>query len=317
VARVLLLLMVCLAARADVAEDLVAAARSPYELARFVESHTDFDWAPLWKALGIEDADVFLLVCEDTGNGIVPCSAELITVVEPFQLILILRESHGFQVFLRYLRADANGWHFAGAYAPRMKYFEPEHRLVRLRTKPFLTVTSQGFTGTGVSSKIENWIDLTGQNFKPVLQFTSEGHYSPSNGIGRTVSGQLVSFEQDPVEAIRVARSIEFEAYEDGDEGTLIGGCSDEAVYTRGSRGDFELDPELSSVSAEDIETFYENLLSDYTDADFLEFNFEGLKEVATGDDDKAREWLSNFLTCCRDTDEAKELKALLEARPR
>jgi hypothetical protein len=93
------------AARAGVDEDLAQAAKSPYEIARFIDTHVTFGWEPLWKALGIRKADVFMQPCGEMSGPRRDCYEELITVVDPFQVILILR--HDFvmpEVYLRFLR---------------------------------------------------------------------------------------------------------------------------------------------------------------------------------------------------------------------
>ena len=53
---------------ADVETDLAQAAKSPYDIARFVDTHKTFDWAPLWKALGIDPNPVQLMPCEGGGR---------------------------------------------------------------------------------------------------------------------------------------------------------------------------------------------------------------------------------------------------------
>jgi hypothetical protein len=109
---------------------------------------------PLWQALGIKDESVFLPACEEDFKGVPPCSSEVITITEPPQVILLLehRES-SFQVFLRYENVGSSQWRVSGAYAPNVKYFRPEHRILRFGAKPFLVITEQGISGSGVSSK--------------------------------------------------------------------------------------------------------------------------------------------------------------------
>ena len=60
--------------------ELARAAKNPYDLARFVDSHTGFDWNVLWKALGIEP-----LMMQACGDRSAACSTELITVFNPDQ----------------------------------------------------------------------------------------------------------------------------------------------------------------------------------------------------------------------------------------
>jgi hypothetical protein len=56
--------------------DLAASAASPYELERYVETHRDFDWEPLRKAVGIKkDESISLPRCEGAFRGIYVCSS--------------------------------------------------------------------------------------------------------------------------------------------------------------------------------------------------------------------------------------------------
>jgi len=312
--RVCLLLMVGgLTAFAE-SGDLAATATSPYELARYIETHNGFDWGPLWKVLGIRDESVFLQPCEEAFRGVAGCSSELITVVDPLQVIVLLQsrpwES---QVFLRYESAGVGRWRFAGAYAPFAKYFRPEHRIVRFGAKPYLIVTGQGNAGTGLSSKLESWIDLTANEFKPVLEFTSEGDKLPwPEGIGRTVHGIVTSLETRPVERVAVSMNIEFEAVQDGGDKIALGGRRDRVVYVRKGTAGFEPEPSLSTATVKEVGVFYDDLDSDLGDGAFLRFNHGGLVALAKSKDEGGRSWLARFLQRCPDGVESRELKALL-----
>ena len=143
-------------------------------------------------------------------NGVAQCATELITIVDPLQIIVLLehRSSH-FQVFLRYESATRDKWRFSGAYAPFVKYFRPDHRIERLGPRPFLVVTGQGNAGTGLSSREESWIDLTREEFTPALSFTSEGHLShwaETSAVKSEASLHLQETAQ--VERITVSMSI-------------------------------------------------------------------------------------------------------------
>ena len=164
---------------AGVDEDLARAAKSPYEIARFVDTHVTFRWEPLWKTLSIPKDALFMQPCDfRNGNSSPECSEELVTILDPFQVILILR--HGLaepEVYLRFLRQsglDSPGpWRFGGYYAPFVKYFDPRHRTLELGKKPFFIVTRQGAAGTSLSSEVEDWMDLTFSNFGPVFSLTT------------------------------------------------------------------------------------------------------------------------------------------------
>jgi hypothetical protein len=74
--------------------------------------------------------------------------------LNPFQVIVILtHEPSNFQAYLRYRRLGANRWKFAGAFSPFVKYFAPEHRIVRLGAKPFLAISGQAMLGAACRAR--------------------------------------------------------------------------------------------------------------------------------------------------------------------
>lgn len=179
------------------AEDIAPLVQSPVELATFVQNHANFDWTPLWKTLGITgDSNHFMPSCkEESGPGDLPCKAELVNVSAPRQLILIVENRNYLEAYLRYQPTTSNSWRLSGLFTPRVKYFEPKHRVVNFGRKPFLVVTEQGSAGSGISTEVEQWIDLTATHFEPVFHFTSGGHKAAFSGeeYGRRVSGAVVS----------------------------------------------------------------------------------------------------------------------------
>jgi hypothetical protein len=299
------------------AQDVATAASSPDELSRFVDTHTNFAWEPLWRALNLTEQGIFLPPCEASNRGVPSCSVEIITVVNPPQAIVILEHrSSMFQVFLRYQSIVPGAWKFAGAFAPGVKYFPPEHRVTRFGTKPFLVVSGQGVSGTGVSSKLESWLDLTAEGFAPALRFTSEGHDSPRpEGIGRVTKARVLSMVSKPVERITVAYSIEFEAIEVPDTTFPIGGRQDRVAYTRSKSGNFEIDEAHSTATSDQVESFYENFEETGFDSeDLLKFNFKGLSAIAKAPPAPSRAWLSRFLEQCSGTPESRQLKQLISS---
>jgi hypothetical protein len=229
---------------------------------------------------------------------------------------MLEHRSSEFEVFLRYQSVGAGVWQFSGAYAPFVKYFHPEHRVTRFGSKPFLVVTGQGNAGTGVSSKVESWIDLTEKGFAPVFAFTSEGHYRPlPDGIGRSTGGIVASMTTNPTERITVAFHVEFEAVVSADERLRIGERRDRVVYTRTASGQFEPDEALSTATTEELEDFYEDFESDdFEDGELLKFNLKGFTAVATGGETRARSWLSGFLRQCPDSPESRRLKQIMSS---
>jgi hypothetical protein len=297
-------------------QEIAAAASSPYDLSKYVQEHHNFNWGPLWQALGIKDESVFLPPCEESFRGVPPCSSELITITDPLQLIVLLEHmDSSFQAFLRYESAGSGRWRFSCAYAPNVKYFRPEHRTLRFGAKPFLVITEQGISGSGVSSKIECWFDLTGRDFKPVLAFTSEGAYSAfPDGISRQIWARVTSMAMQPVERIEVAMDVDFKAVEGINHSIPLGRRGDKVVYTRSGSGGFKLVPRLSAATADEIAKFYEVHDDEASDEEFPKFHYKGLVALAKSQDEEARSWLLAFLAPLPDSKEARELKSLMAA---
>lgn len=292
------------------AQDIASAAASPNALFKFVNTQTRFDWTPLWKALHTDD--LFLPECDTPAE----CSAELIRVPTLGQVILVItHKSSMFEAFLRYRPAGGDAWQYLGAYQPFVKYFKPEHRMVQFGSKPFLVVTSQGVAETGLSSKIENWFDLTRQKFEPVFSFPSEGSYSPlPSGIALVTRGAVAALQTQPMERITVRYHVRFMAIHAKEDEMPLVERSDRVVYVRTSAGDFKEDESLSTATKREVEAFYDLNGESLAKNEFLKFNFKALSEIAGAPNDQRRAWLSAFLQHCPRTAEARKLTTLLAA---
>lgn len=305
------------AAFAGVDEELAQAATSPIDIARFVDTHITFEWEPLWKALGIQGDDVFMQPCGELGGPKRDCSEERVTVLDPFQVIVVLRHKLPMpEVYLRFLRQsgpDSSGpWKFGGYYSPLSKYFEPRHRTLRIGEKPFLVVTRQGTSGSDWASEVDDWMDLTSPNFDPVLSLTTQGHYSGNpDRVGLETNCVVVSMGADPAERVEVAYSVRFTH-----EGEPFANRSDRAVYIR--RGTvFQLDATRSKTPQSDIDNLYEMDSDGPSNEDYLRYLLADFRKIATGPDGKLKDWLKRFLGECENTVERRELQALVSAPPK
>ena len=316
-AAALLTLLLAAAALAGVDEELAQAAKSPYDIARFVDRHASFQWEPLWQALGIKDADLATQPCEAREGAVRICSEELITIPDPSQVVLILRqEAFRWQVYLRFLRERGpdgwERWKFAGYYQPMVKDYPPKYRTIRFGKKPYLLLTSQGASGSDWSSELELWLDLTAAEFEPVFSLTIEGHYSGAPyGVGRDTHATVVGLESEPVERIRVAYSVRFKRFD-----VPLGEQSDDAVYTRRG-GKFVFDAALSKRSAKDIGLLYDiDTESGPSNEDSIRNVLPALKKIAAGPDTGDKDWLRGLLAQCKNTPEKRALAAILQNSP-
>jgi len=175
------LIATAVAARGQAAASLASAAQSPYELARYINSHTGFAWEPLWKALGVSDPANSIFVCEAEQS----CTTELITSLDPDQTVLLIHNGTGWDAYLRYLGTPSNGWRFSGVYAPEIWPYPTRHESTRVGQKPFLRVSSRGASGSDIGSEIENWFDLTQTRFQTRLVAFSRRSRAGSSGPRR------------------------------------------------------------------------------------------------------------------------------------
>jgi len=150
-------------------------------------------------------------------------------------------------------------WRFAGHYAPYVKYFPPEQKLIHLGATPFLLVTGQGNAGSGLSTKSEDWFDLNRLQFEPVFSMPVGGRIaSHPKHFGREIHSSLISFRGGVTEYLRIRYTVHY-FFDDIDnpEPIDLGTKTVEEVYSRVPRGDFEFDSTLSKVSKDEIETVF------------------------------------------------------------
>ena len=190
-----------------------------------------------------------------------------------------------------------------------MKYFEPRHKIIRFGEKPFLLVTGQGESGSGVSSEYESWIDLTRPDLQPVFGYTKTGQMSGlGRNLGTDVNATLISLETHPSERIEIARSIHFSAVTNEDGNLSLGRrLPVRTVYSRRPDGTFVLDKALSNVPEEEVEDLFESFFPGLSNDAVLRYAREPL-QTGSQAARKAPEkrWLREFLKQCDDTSERK-----------
>lgn len=297
-------------AKAD--PELLRAARSPYELARYVNSHADIDWRALWVALG--GAGNAALGCGNAFSGDYPCSAIAMTVKDPDQVIVILERKYIGAGYLRFQQDAKSAWRLTGQFEAYVKNHPVRHELFRFGGKPFLKVSMQGMSGSGLDSEFEDWFDLTLRSFEPVFGVTVQGFhmrvgFGPSSKLKTVVRSQVLD---GGVEEIQVSAVVQFSLRGEQD----LGSETFTGVYRRGLgqrkfsfvsatwRGAAMSETEFSRVA---------NIPEEGpSNEKLLVYAFDGLKRVAAGKDVGAKNWLRFALTQCKDTPERRTLLGLL-----
>lgn len=240
--------MLPLVTLADDAEDLARAAKSPYDLARFVNTHVEFSWEPMARALGINDYSH--LPCGQEGFG--PnlelmhqptCSAAVLRVANPPQAIAILYPTGIGPTLLRY-RQKGSSWEFAGAYELMGKDLLPVYTVIRFGKRSYFIVRHREMPGSGLQSEIEEWIDLETAKFEPVFSLVISEIFSDiTSGTDQETVASIASWETEPVEIIEVE-------YRDSTtrSNTILDSKTGTATFVR--QGDtFVFDPSRSTVS--------------------------------------------------------------------
>ena len=302
---------------------LAGAARSPYDIERFVEKTPAFDWSPLWRALKIQE-QIVLPPCEGRQDAGRDCSSELILIAEPQVALVLLRSSpYHFEVYLRFIRESGGdgqeNWRFTGHFEPRVKYFDPTHKIVMFGDRPHLVVTGQGEAGMCLSTEVEYWLDLAAAEFRPVFSYTAKGTFSEcgASELYRSVRGSVVALQTEPVASITVDYEVDFSSALDlGGTNVLparLGTRHDTIVYTRKVGEDFKVDEKRSTASEQLVQDLYEDLRRQPPPGDFLRWDLEELTAIAKGPDTAERQWLEWFLKTCPETSEKRALVMLLK----
>ena len=280
-------------------------------MAWFLATHGQFDWAPLWKALGWKpELD---RPCGEAGSED-RCPAELIFLLQPEQAIVVIHadfSSH--DVYLRYLRRADGKWRFSGGFEAPLFYYPRRHEVVRSSGGQFLRIARQGMRGTGMSSEVEEWFDMSLPEFKPVLSVVSRGHHimPGRDEISRDFSARVFPSGKE----LHVDLQIELFAME-GYSRHQLGALSGGAVFRRAS-GNVYQSQEANilgypkTISGEDFER-----LTDVDegpgDEEWIRLGLAGLKEIARGEECAAKAWLRRIAARLKATPAVLELRKLL-----
>ena len=289
--------------------------QSPYEIQRFVNQTPQHDWKWLWKALELGD-EIFLPQCEKESHSPQDCEAELITIRQPANVILLLRHKPSmFEVYLRFVPETAAGtavrWRLTGQYEPFVKYFAPTHKVSIIGNRRYLLITGQGNAGTCLTSRVEHWVDLTAPGMKPVFSRTVDGHRCQSSIPDRAVNSKVMSVQMQPNARITLSYKVDFSAATDDGPDIEAGQRTDTVVYVKRA-GEYEIDSRLSTLSKTDVIELYENLEADPPREKYLRYAFDRLKQIASGPRGPEQSWLSAFLRKCSATPEKRALTQLL-----
>jgi len=184
----------------------------------------------------------------------------------------------------------------------------------RSDTPAFLRISSQGNRGSGLSSELEEWIDLSQPDFRPVFSFHPQGHEDRlGSGINRDIHATASPRIVGGIETISVQLEIGYSVLD-----TNVDRANYRATYERKPRQkDFTLrDVKSGLVGSSTIPNKeFEQLVdldSGPTNEQLLIYAMPGLKTLASGRNEEAKDELSRVLAQCKDTLEKRALLDLL-----
>ncbi len=290
--------------------DVSSVALDPYLLAQYINGHPSVDLGPLRVVLRMDDPAVLGQSCVDAD-----CHAEVIKVSgSNYEQAIVWNyyKSRRAAFWLRYQREPSTPWQFLSGNHVEGKSSDPEREVITAFGKPFFVVRGAGPGGTGVTSRVETWFDLTVTNAQPVVAFTKEG--SRTRGcegcIVKTLTTVVKPQDVKPVE-LRVERTVHFgvPAKDSSQTSIDLGSITALVVYLRPDNGPFKLAPSLSSVPKNVLESVFD--ISDESgmaNEVFLKYDIANLRKIANDRQTPAAQWLTTFLRACKETPEKTEL---------
>ena len=303
-----ILLTLAASAQQRPSSPLLTAAATPDALARYVSSHREFDWQPLWNALHLEF--VPLPPCSEPRD----CITEMLT--ESSQTILVI-DGLGASVYISYASLGPRRWVRTGAFVARFKDYPRRREFLDFGGRRYLRISSQGVSGSNLSSEEETWFDLTGHDFRPAFAFTRQGYEQRMGfGISRTISSTAVPTRLDGIDRIQLSVSVRYALAR-----IELGEDDYRAIYQRDPRrARFEFQSAAparqpgKTLAVPEFESQFDLLEGSPNEALLIK-TLPRLRAIATGTDPDARDQLRILLQHCNDTAEKRELLNLL-ARP-
>ena len=287
--------------------ELLRAARSPYDLAKYAESHGEIDWSPLWAAWKVKDSE-YLNPCRH-------CQSEILTVRKPDQAILILYDGgpQYHDLYVRYLKEPDGSWKFSGVQLVYIRETTNDrpHKVLRLWAKPFLMVSrDQSQIGFATIQEREDWFDLTLPDFEPVFSFTPQGSYELfSFAVWREWDSTAAPNVEGAAETIWLTIKAKYEG-----PTTMEFLVTYTGLYQRRA-GQKAFSLKSATANGRPMRVAEFEVIGDafkMTQEQLLVQSLPGLRKLAVSKDADGKEWLQTVLEQAKDTPEKRELLGLL-----
>lgn len=289
----------------------IRVAANPYELARYLDRHPGGSWCELNAVL--RTLNPRAEPCGDSNREATMGAAEMITVADPDQVILVVEPTFGaHDIYLRYRHQKDGTWRWAGAYRAYIRNYPRVHETHRVAGIPVMRLNVQGTHGSGIGENLGEWFDLSQPGFQPAFRFPVE-YYEDGlvMGFSRTQNSEVSWQRRDEIHVtLRIEVSLfnrtvgDFQL--DADYHRQPGNAKFQiAAVAPASKGNVLLSPaEFESLAG----------LDDVTDPEpaLLRLCLNELRKVASGRPGRPKETLRRILSRVRTGPEARELRSLL-----
>jgi hypothetical protein len=303
--------------RGDGAKTASLAAVSPYEIKQYIEEHQKDEYVSLaefWSRLGIEAE-------EWTKYG--TCEAAIFALSlgrgEGTTVMLRLYDPSGWSMGgTRYLffkpsaTARETDWRFLGYVDFEDQRYEiPEHSVITSGADHWLVLNILSGRGSGYGLHHDQWYEIDDNGVRLVLSYPSDKFLAWRNPIpvleasSRIIGATTESDRTTVVIQFTAAYVLYVGAH--SNEKIDLWARTQSAVFVRSSRQEpFRLDAHQSQLSNKEVEAVYAG--EGPSNKEILRYNFDELEEIATGPNERSKEWLRSYLSECRDTPEKERL---------
>lgn len=284
---------------------------TPREIESFIDAHPNADLNRLWQRLGITDeGDPMVQFSFNSGCGL--CEANIFEFnldddVER-EVVLQIRQEYG--EMYRYLifndDRDLNS-KFLGTINVRSKYRPSDPLVLVSNHQAWLIVQETGATGSGLGAWVDSVYEVSDSGIRRVASYLSEVRQMGDLGFPtKTFVGRLVSCDIEKGWAtLKVSYTVEYFG------STHLFTKQKTAVLGNSLRvGSPFVIAGQSEITPYEFETIYN--FDSMGEDDFLTFNRDELRAIATGRESEKKAWLKEFLDTCEDSPIKRELLRLL-----
>jgi hypothetical protein len=313
----------------------------PFDIQQRIASADTFDFAALWRTLGIP-AQLKTVWSQERPTGpsdpasrvstvfsycTRPCVAEISRENldgDPDQeLILKVVGDYGLCRFLFFkpVPYSPNRWRFLGYADDQFSHEAPGYRVRAFNNrKRFFVMHAEGAWGTGVSLEYARWSEVSSIGVREVLTQPESGtEFLTARSVHKTFSSSVSSYTADRRgDRFTVSFTVKYSAdyslvnekqYEELNLFTRV----QRAVYFRPTGGqDFALVPRESDITSPEIRAVFSD--AEPKCAEFIDGNVDDLLKIARGPKSRVTEWVERLAEAC---EPSSQRTTLLQVVPR